>query len=83
MKKGKHFILIRNPLNILPSFDKVVPPSFFELGIAELVSIYSELCELGSPPPVIDADDLQRDPEAVLSGLCEDLGIPYQPQMLQ
>ncbi|XBH62359.1 hypothetical protein VPH35_116605 [Triticum aestivum] len=70
MKKGKHFILIRNPMNIL-------------LGVAELVAIYSELCELGSPPPVIDADDLQRDPEAVLSGLCEDLGIPFQPQMLK
>ncbi|XP_062211337.1 branched-chain-amino-acid aminotransferase-like protein 1 isoform X2 [Phragmites australis] len=83
MKKGKHFILIRNPLNILPSFDKVVPPSFLELGIGELVSIYSELCQLGSPPPVIDADDLQRNPEAVLSGLCEDLGIPFQPQMLK
>ena len=37
-----------------------------ELGIAELVTIYSELCELGSPPPVIDADDLQRDPEVNL-----------------
>ncbi|WVZ57002.1 hypothetical protein U9M48_007450 [Paspalum notatum var. saurae] len=83
MKKGKHFILIRNPLNILPSFDKVVPPSFLELGIGELVSIYSELCGLGSPPPVIHADDLQQDPEAVLSGLCEDLGIPFQPQMLK
>ncbi|CAD6211244.1 unnamed protein product [Miscanthus lutarioriparius] len=83
MKKGKHFILIRNPLNILPSFDKVVPPSFMELGIGELVSIYSELCGLGSPPPVIDADDLQQDPEAVLSGLCEDLGIPFQSQMLK
>ncbi|VAI56760.1 unnamed protein product [Triticum turgidum subsp. durum] len=70
MKKGKHFILIRNPMNIL-------------LGVAELVAIYSELCELGSPPPVIDADDLRRDPEAVLSGLCEDLGIPFQPQMLK
>ncbi|KAG8063313.1 hypothetical protein GUJ93_ZPchr0003g18482 [Zizania palustris] len=83
MKKGKHFILIRNPLNILPSFDKVVPPSFFELGIAELVSIYSELCDIGSPPPVIDADDLQRDPEVILGRLCEDLGIPFQPQMLK
>ncbi|TVU46986.1 hypothetical protein EJB05_06560 [Eragrostis curvula] len=83
MKKGKHFILIRNPLNILPSFDKVVPPSFMELGLGELVSIYSELCQLGSPPPVIDADDLQRDPETVLSGLCDDLGIPFQPQMLK
>ncbi|KAG2540605.1 hypothetical protein PVAP13_9NG576300 [Panicum virgatum] len=83
MKKGKHFILIRNPLNILPSLDKVIPPSFLELGIGELVSIYSELCELGKAPPVIDADDLQQEPEAVLRGLCEDLGIPFQPQMLK
>lgn len=83
MKKGKHFILIRNPLNILPSFDKVVPPSFLELGLAELVSIYSELSDLGTVPPIIDAEDLQQDPEAVLRGLCEDLGIPFQPAMLK
>ncbi|XP_020108592.1 branched-chain-amino-acid aminotransferase-like protein 2 isoform X4 [Ananas comosus] len=63
MRKGKHFILIRNPLNILPSFDKVVPLSFLELGLAGLVAIYSELCELGNPPPVIDAEDLEKDPE--------------------
>lgn len=83
MKKGKHFILIRNPLNILPSFDKVVPPSFLELGLAELVSIYSELSDLGTVPPIIDAEDLQQDPEAVLRGLCEDLRIPFQPAMLK
>ncbi|RZC81281.1 hypothetical protein C5167_043883 [Papaver somniferum] len=83
MKKGKHFILIRNPLNILPSFDKVVPPSFLELGLAELVSIYSELSDLGTVPPIIDAEDLQQDPEAVLRGLCEDLGIPFQPAVLK
>lgn len=83
MKRGKHFILIRNPLDILPSFDKVVPPSFFELGLAELVSIHSELSELGRPPPVIDAADLRENPEAALRGLCEDLDIPFQDSMLR
>ncbi|GAY63917.1 hypothetical protein CUMW_229440 [Citrus unshiu] len=63
MKKGKHIILIRNPLDILPSFDKVVPPSFKELGLADLVTIYSELCELGKSPVIVDAADLQQDPE--------------------
>lgn len=82
VKKGKHFILIRNPLDILPSFDKVVPPSFFELGLAELVSIYNELCENGKRPPVIDASELQKDPETTLRGLCDDLEIPFQPAML-
>ncbi|KAJ6817048.1 branched-chain-amino-acid aminotransferase-like protein 2 isoform X1 [Iris pallida] len=83
MKKGKHFILIRNPLNILTSFDKVVPPSFLELGLAGLVSIYSELCELGNPPPIVDSEDLLQDPEATLQGLCQDLGIPFQKSMLK
>lgn len=46
-----------------PSFDKVVPPSLLELGLADLVSIYGELSELGRPPPVIDAAELQVDPE--------------------
>ncbi|KAI3979682.1 hypothetical protein MKX01_013777 [Papaver californicum] len=64
-----------------PSFDKVVPPSFLELGLAELVSIYLELSDLGTVPSVIDAEDLQDDPEAVLRGLCEDLDIPFQPAM--
>ncbi|KAH1195928.1 Branched-chain-amino-acid aminotransferase-like protein 2 [Glycine max] len=83
MKKGKHFILIRNPLDILPSFDKVVPPSFYELGLAELVCIFNELHEIGKAPPVIDAAELQQDPEATLRGLCNDLEIPFQPGMLK
>lgn len=52
-------------LSYQPSFDKVVSPSFLELGLGELVSIYSELCALGKPPPVIDAADLQQSPEVV------------------
>ncbi|KAL0005841.1 hypothetical protein SO802_013402 [Lithocarpus litseifolius] len=83
MKKGKHFILIRNPIDILPSFDKVVPPTFLELGLADLVSIYNELRELGRAPTVIDAADLKRDPEATLRGLCDDLEIPFQDAMLK
>ncbi|NP_001266154.1 branched-chain-amino-acid aminotransferase-like protein 1-like [Cicer arietinum] len=82
LKKGKHFILIRNPLDILPSFDKVLPPTSFELGLGQLVGIYDELCDIGKPPPVIDAKELQKDPEGTLRGLCNDLEIPFQPAML-
>ncbi|PON85496.1 Aminotransferase class IV [Trema orientale] len=83
IKKGKHFILIRNPLDILPSFDKVVPPSFLELGFGNLITIYSELSALGRPPPVIDAAELQENPEVTLRGLCEQLDIPFQATMLK
>ncbi|PRQ42115.1 putative branched-chain-amino-acid transaminase [Rosa chinensis] len=83
MKKGKHVILTRNPLDILPSFGKVVPPTLVELGFADLVCIYSELSQLGKPPPVIVAAELQEDPECTLRGLCEDLDIPFQSTMLK
>lgn len=83
IKKGKHFILIRNPLDSLQSFDKVLPSSFHELGLADLVSVYSELCAAGKPPAIIDASELQEDPEAALRGLCEDLDIPFQASMLK
>lgn len=83
IKKGKHIILIRNPLDSLQSFDKVIPSSFHELGLADLVSVYSELCAAGKPPAIIDASELQEDPEAALRGLCEDLEIPFQASMLK
>jgi len=62
--------VIHSIVYVQPSFDKVVPPSFYELGLAELVCIYNELREIGKAPPVIDAAELQQDPE-VLSELCE------------
>ncbi|CAO2836770.1 unnamed protein product [Amaranthus hypochondriacus] len=83
MKKGKHFILIRNPMDVLASFDKVVPPTFLEIGLAALVIIYNELSDQENPPAIIDAGELQRDPEIALRGLCEDLNIPFQPTMLK
>ncbi|KAG5549264.1 hypothetical protein RHGRI_014576 [Rhododendron griersonianum] len=83
MKRGKHFILIRNPLEVLLSFDKVVQPSFLELGLADLVAIYNELCDLGKPPPIIDVAELREDPEATLRWLCQDLDIPFQAAMLK
>lgn len=45
------------------SYDKVVPPSFVDLGYASMVSIYSELRDQGKSPPVIDSDMLREDPE--------------------
>lgn len=49
-----------------PSYDKVIPVTFSELGFSELVSVYNELKELGRPPPIIDAAELQKDPEVLL-----------------
>lgn len=52
-----------------PSFGKVLPPSFEELGVASLISIYNELSELGRPPTIVDAAELQQDPEVGVRAL--------------
>lgn len=60
-----------------PSFGKVVPPSFLDLGLAELVSIYNDLCQLGKRPPVIDATDLAQNPEVRESASCAWFTLKY------
>lgn len=52
-------------VSLQPSFEKVHPLSFHELGLGELVSIYSDLRQMGTPPAILDADELQRDPEVL------------------
>lgn len=42
-------------------------PSFLELGLADLVAIYNELCDLGKPPPIIDVAELREDPEVCIA----------------
>ena len=51
--------------------------SLLELGLGELVSIYSDLCQLGRPPPVIDAADLEQNPEVIDSSHFALLGVNY------
>ncbi|KAJ0014210.1 hypothetical protein Pint_19977 [Pistacia integerrima] len=74
------FIIVCSICNHLASlFD----PSVKELGLTDLLAVYSELCELGKTPVIIDAADLRQDPEATLRSLCEDLDIPFQAAMLR
>ncbi|KAL8028707.1 hypothetical protein ABFS82_14G175100 [Erythranthe guttata] len=83
MERGKHCILIRNPLDVLTSYDKETPPSLSDLGYDSLVSIFSDLHSRGNTPYVIDSDLLREDPKATLRGLCDDLGIPFQDEMVK
>eukprot|EP00246_Nothoceros_aenigmaticus_P008276 TRINITY_DN2283_c0_g2_i1.p1 TRINITY_DN2283_c0_g2~~TRINITY_DN2283_c0_g2_i1.p1 ORF type:complete len:187 (+),score=13.68 TRINITY_DN2283_c0_g2_i1:629-1189(+) len=61
--QGMQVLLIRDPAESLPSFDEVIPVSFRELELGQLLAIFIELRELGRQPPVVDATLLQRNPE--------------------
>lgn len=77
-------ILIRDPVAMLPSYAKGVPePSLHDTGYDTLVRLVDFLEERGHPPPpVLDSKEVLLDPKAVLTKLCEQVGIPFDPAML-
>jgi hypothetical protein len=77
-------LLIRDPVQMLPSLAQNLPlPNLRDTGLAIQWELYQQLLALGQQPPVIDSQALLRNPAGVLQRLCDQLGIPFDEQMLQ
>ncbi|MCI5045762.1 MAG: hypothetical protein MRY72_13790 [Aquisalinus sp.] len=81
----QHFFLIRDPVRMLASYAEKAPDHMSvytalkrEVEIFELVQ-----ARTGKTPPVIDAQDILTNPQAVLTELCDTLGIPFYSEMLE
>jgi hypothetical protein len=76
--------LIRAPERVLSSYTKKwAEVSLRDIGFVEQAEIFAMVADhLGHAPPVIDADDVLLNPEAMLTRLCARLGIPFDPAML-
>lgn len=74
-----HSFLIRNPaMTITSMYDKW--PDFHEkeVGFAEQRELFERLMDkTGSPPPVIDSDDLLQNPAGIVETWCEAVGLPF------
>nr|XP_054757913.1 uncharacterized protein LOC129264069 [Lytechinus pictus] len=88
----QHTFLIRHPLKMYRSYEKlsqgVLPIDFkstFKNIYQELNKCYDHVINVfgQSVPPIIDADDLQENPEGIISKYCEMVGIPYTSNMLK
>jgi hypothetical protein len=81
----KHAFLIRDPAKTITSMhDKW--PDFHEgeVGFPEQRALFDLLWALGgSPPPVIDSDDLLEHPQAMVKAFCEAVDIPYIAEALE
>ena len=76
--------LIRDPDEVVSSYlrtrDTVTPE---DIGIPQERSLFDEISDhTGAAPPVIDADEFLRAPEAHLRALCAKLAIPFTDRML-
>jgi hypothetical protein len=79
-----HAFLIREPERMIASYlRKREGAAFEDFGMERQAEFFErEADRLGEAPPVVDANDVLADPERVLSGLCDKLGIPWERAML-
>ena len=84
MPEHRHAFLIRAPERVVESYRKkneLRRPEM--LGFAQIRQYFDfERARTGEIPPVVDSDDILRDPSGVLSKLCAALGIAWDESML-
>jgi hypothetical protein len=85
LRELTHVFLIRDPREVLLSYVKSRPTvSAEDIGVLQQLEIFRHVSELtGREPPVIDAGEFLRAPEAQLRALCALLDIPFTARMLQ
>lgn len=77
-------LLIRDPAEVLTTVvNQIEQPTMRDVGLRRQVELLDELRSRGQDPPVVDARELLLDPEGVLRQLCVEIGIPFDPAMLQ
>jgi hypothetical protein len=80
----RHAFLIRAPARVLASYvAKREEVALSDIGLVRQVELFDRFADkTGAAPPVVDSDELLRDPEGVLRGLCMALAIPFDPAIL-
>lgn len=80
----RHVFLIRHPREVVLSYARVradITPA--DIGAIRQHEIYQEVTrQTGSAPPVVDAGEFLKNPEAQLRALCQLLGLEFTPRML-
>jgi hypothetical protein len=79
----RNVLLVREPREVVASYVKsreACEPE--DIGLLQQLDLLDELEAAGEPPPVIDAADFLRDPEAHLRWLCDWVGIGFTDRML-
>ena len=79
-----HAFLIREPDEMLASLLRTFPEAgLADTGLPQQWEIFERVAaRLGRAPPVVLSSDVLRDPRAMLTRLCNALGIAFLPAML-
>ena len=84
MKETTNIILTRDPVEMIPSFAKVIDnPTINDLGYEQHIELLNDLYKMNLKPIVIDSKKLLLNPKKILNKLCNICDIPFEEQMLQ
>lgn len=76
-------LLIRDPADVISSLVNQLPePTMRDVGMERLTELFDDLRSRGQDPPVLDSREILLDPAAVLSQLCDRVGIEWDESML-
>ncbi len=77
-------LLTRDPCDMLPSYaQNVTQPTLLDTGYAEHLRLLNYLEQHGHSPPILESKRVLQQPARMLETLCCELGIPFDPAMLQ
>ncbi len=83
MEHCVNVFLIRHPARVVASFTKEYPQATAaDIGFAAQVELYDHVLALGRTPVVIDSADIRADPRAMLTALCDAIGLDFTDRML-
>ncbi|MEE2945054.1 MAG: HAD family hydrolase [Pseudomonadota bacterium] len=75
--------LIRHPARVLASYAKKREnPTLDDIGFRQQVDLFERMKTEGLPVVVVDSFDIRQSPEAMLTKLCERIGIAFDTAML-
>ncbi len=91
MREMRNCFLIRNPAEVIvsmadfrtlkPGGSQDVEEAARLVGIPQLRRIFDLACEVsGGIPPIIDANDVLKNPKQILGGFCDMIGMDFDPQ---
>ena len=75
-----HAFLVRDPVASILSYQKLDPDlTMEEIGIEAQWTLYQALVSEGRTPPVILAEDVRADPQAVIGAMWREVGLDFLP----
>lgn len=83
MRECVNVFLLRHPARVVASYAaKRENPVLEDIGFAQQAALFDDLQAMGQTPVVIDSYDIRQNPETMLRKLCEAIGLPFDPAML-